>query len=267
MHAMRTGRTRVKSALARVPAGSRTAGATILIYHRVGGGTPDEMDTPTAPFAAHLDALTGHEVEPLDTALDRLDGGDDRPAVVVTFDDGFEDVYTHAWPLLAERRLPFTMFVVAGSVGGTIRWEGGTAKAAGAAATWDQLAEMASSGLCTIGNHTWSHPRATGLTDAELDRCSDEIEARLGVRPRHFAYTWGAENPAMRPAVQARFRSAVTGKVGRNGPGADRLALRRIPVRASDPIGFFRAKLSGALVAERLYDLTVRTAKRVGMRG
>ncbi|HEX7277309.1 MAG TPA: polysaccharide deacetylase family protein [Acidimicrobiales bacterium] len=262
------GRSRLKSGLARLPHGGEEAsGLTVLIYHRVGGGTPDELDTPAAAFATHLDVLAGHEVVSMDAALDRLDAGDERPTVVLTFDDGFADVHTHAWPLLAERRLPFTVYPVAGSVGGTIKWEGGTAKAAGAALSWEQLEELAASGLCTVGNHTWSHPRPQGLTEDELDRCSDEIEARLGVRPRHFAYTWGIEVPGMRPALATRFRSAVTGTVGRNGPDADRLALRRVPVRASDPIEFFRAKLSGGLVAERAYDLTVRAAKRMGLRG
>lgn len=267
--AVNLGRSSLKSGLARLPRGDGTCGATVLIYHRVGGGTPDELDTPVEAFEAQLDTLSSdsHEVVSIDEALDRLDAGDEAPTVVLTFDDGFADVHGNAWPLLAKRGLPFTVYAVAGSVGGTMRWEGGTAKAAGAALSWEQLGEMAGSGLCTVGNHTWSHPRPDGLTEDELDRCSAEIEARLGKQPRHFAYTWGIEVPHMRSVLEARFRSVVTGRLGRNGPGADRMALRRVPVRASDPIEFFRAKLSGPLVAERVYDLTVRTAKRIGFRG
>jgi hypothetical protein len=104
------------------------------------------------------------------------------------------------------------------------------------------------------------------LSAAELDRCSDEVEARFGAvaRPRHFAYPWGIEVPALRAALSARFRSAATGRLGRNQPGCDQLALRRLPVRRSDPIEFFAAKVGGSLVPERAYDLVVRTAKRLG---
>lgn len=257
----------LKRQLARASAGT-PAGATLLIYHRVGGGSPDERDTPAAAFAAQLDALAGHDVVHLDAALDRLEAGDRRPSVVLTFDDGFADMFDHAWPLLRDRRLPFTVYLATGYVGATMAWEGSTAKAPGAALTWDQLAAMVGSGLCTVGNHTHTHARPEALTAAELDRCSDAVEEHLGpagaARPRHFAYTWGVEVPVARPLLAARFRSAATGRLGRNRPGSDQLSLCRVPVRRSDPIEFFAAKVGGSLRAERAYDLAVRTAKRLG---
>ena len=107
--------------------------------------------------------------------------GDETPSVVLTFDDGFRDVFENAWPMLRDRELPFTIYLASAYVGGTMHWDGSTAKAAGPALTWDQLAEMVGSGLCTIGNHTHSHVRPELLTEAELDRCSTEIEQHLGV--------------------------------------------------------------------------------------
>ncbi|MFD0350255.1 polysaccharide deacetylase family protein [Kitasatospora aburaviensis] len=41
---------------------------------------------------------------------------------MLTFDDGFADVYDHAWPLLSERGLPFTIYLASGHVGGEMRW-------------------------------------------------------------------------------------------------------------------------------------------------
>lgn len=261
-------RTAVKRQLSRAAGRGPATGASLLIYHRVGGGSPDERDLPARAFAAQLDALDGHDVVTLDAALDRLDAGDRRPSVVLTFDDGFADVYEHAWPALRDHRLPFTLYLAAGHVGGTMHWEGSTAKEAGTGLTWDQLAEMAGSGLCTVGNHTFSHPRPPHLTPDELDRCSAAVEEHLGpeARPRHFAYTWGIDVPWMHQALRARFRSAATGRLGRNLPGGDPMALRRIPVRRSDPIEFFRAKLVGRLGPERAYGAAVTVAKRLGAR-
>ena len=238
-------------------------GATLLTYHRVGGGTSDELDTPGEALTAQLDLLAdGHQVVSLDDALDRLDEGDDTPAVVLTFDDGFADVFTEAWPLLRARQLPFTIYLTAGLVGGAMRWEGSAAASQGAAAlTWPQLTEMHGSGLCTVGNHTWDHAGPDAVDDEQLDRCSNEIERRLGVRPQHFAWTWGVGVPELEPSVRARFRSAATGDLGRNLPGTDRHALRRVPVRRTDPLSFFRAKLHGRLVAERTYASIVTAAK------
>jgi peptidoglycan/xylan/chitin deacetylase (PgdA/CDA1 family) len=238
----------------------------VLIYHRVGGGSPDERDLAVDDFARQLDELSRHEVVPLDEAVDRIEAGDDRPSVVLTFDDGFADVHEHAWPMLRERRLPFTLYLATGYVGGTMHWDGSTARAAGPALDWSQVLEMHRSGLCTVGNHTHRHVRPEQLDVRELDACSDAVEARLGHRPAHFAYPWGIPVPAMEAQLRTRFRSAVTGRLGRNGPGTDPLHLRRVPVRRSDPPEFFRAKLTGRLGPERAYATVVATAKRAGVR-
>lgn len=221
----------------------------------------------TAAFRRQLDALSGSEVISLDDAADRLESTDPRPAVVLTFDDGFADVYDNAWPLLRERRVPFTVYLATAYVGGTMHWDGSTARAAGPALTWEHLEEMVGSGLCTVGNHTHRHVRPQALTTAELDRCSDVITQRLGVRPRHFTYPWGERVARMEPSLRRRFRTASTGQLGRNAPGVDPMRLHRIPVRRTDPLEFFRAKLVGGLGAERTYAGIVATAKGMGLRG
>jgi peptidoglycan/xylan/chitin deacetylase (PgdA/CDA1 family) len=262
-----TGRRAFKRALSPLRVvGGRPRGATLLTYHRVGAGTTDELDTPEAELGHQLDVLAegGHDVVTLDAALDRLASGDERPCVVLTFDDGFADVHSRAFPLLRERRFPFTLYVTAGLVGGDMRWEGSTAASQGAAALgWEQLEDLVASGLCTVGNHTFTHAEPHRVDVDELDRCSDLLEERLGSRPRHFAWTWGIEVPRLQAAVEGRFRSAATGTVGRNAPGCDLHALRRVPVRRTDPLPFFRAKLTGSLVPERVYAVAGRLAKRV----
>jgi peptidoglycan/xylan/chitin deacetylase (PgdA/CDA1 family) len=247
-------------------AGRRTAsGTTVLIYHRVGGGTPDERDLALSSFRAQLDLLAGHRVVPLDVALDELAAGDDSGKVVLTFDDGFADVAEPAFPLLAARGLPFTLYLATAYVGGRMHWEGSTASAPGAALDWDQVRDLVDSGLCTLGNHTHSHVPPARLTVGELDRCSAEIARRTGISPRHFAYPWGIPVPGLEPELAARFRSAATGRLGRNHPATDPLRLTRVPVRQSDPLPFFAAKLTGNLGPERAYAGIVTVAKRVGL--
>jgi peptidoglycan/xylan/chitin deacetylase (PgdA/CDA1 family) len=267
-HGTNRGRRRLKEALARAQRDRPARGATLLIYHRVGGVTSDELDLPTAAFERQVALLEHHDVVSLDTALDRLDAGDDRHSVVLTFDDGFDDVHSNAWPLLKERGLPFTVYLASGYVGRTMVWEGSTARgAAGRGMSWLQLEEMLASGLCTIGNHTHTHVGPEDLTEADVDACSDAVERHLGVRPAHFTYPWGIPVPRMEPALRSRFRSVSTGLLGRNLPEGDRSRLARVPVRATDPEQFFRAKLTGGLGPERAYAAVVRLAKAVGLRG
>ena len=252
-----------------LPSARRPAqGATLLIYHRIGDGTPDELDIEAAAFDAQVALLAEQPVRSLDAALDALDRGSTSPSVVLTFDDGFAGVYEHAWPRLRDAGLPFTIYLATAYVGGVMRWPGSTATGApGRGLTWAQLEELAASELVTIANHTHTHALPEQLSVAELDRCSELIEERLGRVPRHFAYTWGRPVPEALPLLRARFRSAATGALGRNLPGADPMLLDRVPVRASDPLPFFAAKLTGGLGPERAYGRIVAGAKRLGAAG
>jgi peptidoglycan/xylan/chitin deacetylase (PgdA/CDA1 family) len=256
----------LKSCLARVADRAAADGITVLIYHRVGAGTPDERDLAVADFTQQLEVLARHRTISIDGAEQQLRAGDRTPGVVLTFDDGFADMYHNAWPALRDRGIPFTLYLASGFVGGTMHWDGSTAKAAGPALSWAQLEEMQASGLCTVGNHTHSHVRPEHLDAAELDLCSDTISERLGVRPKHFAYPWGIAVPARQAVLAERFHTAVTGTLGRNLPGQDLLELNRIPVRRTDPLAFFVAKLGGTLRAERTYGQIVSAAKRAGVR-
>lgn len=242
-------------------------GTTLLIYHRVGGGTPDERDLATEQFDAQLAELVRFRVVGLDAALDELDRGDDSPKVVLTFDDGFAEVYDTAWPRLRAAELPFTLYVTTAYLDGTMHWPGSTSLHPGPALTWQQLEELAASPLVTIGNHTHTHARPDALSAEELDTCSELLERRLGITAQHYCFTWGVPVPSARPLLEARFRSAATGLIGRNRPATDRLALHRIPVRGTDPLAFFRAKLAGGLGPERAYERIVQAAKRAGARG
>lgn len=253
----------LKRGLAALPDPEGAQGATLLIYHRVGGGTTNELDLDPGTFARQVGLLADHDVVSLDAALDRLDAGDASPSVVLTFDDGFTDIYRNAWPLLREQKLPFTIYLATAYMGTTMQWEGATAKGEpGRGLSWDQIREMADSGLCTLGNHTHNHVRPEALTVAELDACTEAVLTRTGRKPTHFTYPWGIPVPVMEDALRERFRSVSTGELGRNLPDVDRMRLRRVPVRRTDPGPYFSAKLQGSdLLAERAYAGIVGAAK------
>ena len=242
-------------------------GVVVLTYHRVGGGSRDERDVAVTDFVRQVEVLRSEEVVALDVALARLARGPTAAGVVITIDDGFRDVYDNAWPILRDEGLPFTLYLATAYLGATMHWPGSTARSPGPALTWAMVEEMVDSGLCTLGNHTHRHVRPADLDAAELDVCNEQIRDRFGEAPRHFAYPWGVVAPAAELDVAQRFSSAVSGRVGRNQVGADPWRLDRVPVRRTDPLPFFRAKLSGSLGPERAYSRVVRAAKAVGARG
>ncbi|HWE25781.1 MAG TPA: polysaccharide deacetylase family protein, partial [Myxococcales bacterium] len=99
----------------------------IVSYHRVVGNLrlESERALPTLnisrdTFRKHLSVLCEtHEVVRLDDALEVLSGKRTarRDLAVITFDDGYRDVYDYAFPILREMKLPALSYVPSGFVG------------------------------------------------------------------------------------------------------------------------------------------------------
>ncbi len=235
------------------------AGVTVLLYHRVGGGTRSEVDLDPAAFERQLTHLAGeHDVLDLDEAVAVLrpapvdewtpagavDSG--RSAIVLTFDDGTADFTDTVLPALARHRLPAILYVATRFVdtGEPFPW-------GAPPASWSALRDAVSSGLVTIGSHTHGHlllDRLDGATIGdELDRSIDLIGEHVGVAPRHFAYPKAVPgSPAAEIAVRRRFATAALAGNRVNRPGhTDLHRLWRTPVQRSDGFDHFVEKAAG----------------------
>src|SRR5205814_3591619 len=116
----RQGSDRVKHQLASVwgKVGNRPRGlwAPVLCYHSVNDqANPDCDPLPRSMFEQHLDHLKRHyQVVTVDALVKGLYAGAPLPPrpVAITFDDGYEDNYSNAFPLLKKYELPATIFLV-----------------------------------------------------------------------------------------------------------------------------------------------------------
>ncbi|MDX1578555.1 MAG: polysaccharide deacetylase family protein, partial [Gemmatimonadota bacterium] len=125
------GRRRAARRWRRLESGSA---ALILAYHRVADLPADPNGLAVHPerFAGHLELLRrNYRPLPLRTLIrDLAENRLPERAVVITFDDGYEDNLTQARPLLARHDVPATVFVVSGQVG------------AGREFWWDELEQI-----------------------------------------------------------------------------------------------------------------------------
>jgi hypothetical protein len=248
-------------------------GLFVLIYHRVGANMGREMDLPTGTFARHMRYVKERfEVVPLEYGVERLGSGRplSRDLVAVTFDDGYREVYTGAWPVLSRLGIPATLFLATGFLEGHVPSPVDPVRAGSGAPplplSWDQVAEMVASGLVTVGSHSHTHRDfdrlSRGEAEEEAVRSKDILEGRLG-RPVH-AFAYPRAIPGHEDVVRAHYRYAVGAEGTKNLPGrANPHRLSRTPVRASDGTFFFRRRLSGIRPLEdRLYDRLRRPAPR-----
>lgn len=237
--------------------------ATVLVYHRiVDGGAPLLHDSVTlTEFQEQMRFITEEGYSPMTVrelaAL--VEAGEEPPerSVVVTFDDGYLDTYTHAFPELDFFRMPATVFVAAGHIGAStpFPWLGSDG---GKPMDWQQVGKLHKAGV-EIASHTYSHPFTPNLTQnelcLELERSKGRIEEKLGAPVHSLAlpYSFPMRHPRW-PSFRARLREALnasgyvsccTMQRGHITPRDDVFALRRIPVGRDDDLRLFRAKLEG----------------------
>ena len=222
------------------------------------------MEVTAEHFRNQIDWLGENgDVVDLDTAVASRGLPESSRMFVLTFDDGYADVYRNAFPLLRERALAFTLYLTTAPIetGEPLRNDGRAEPL-----TWDQVADMAEHGRVTIGAHTHTHPDLRSIDEAEVAEevtvSNRLIEERLGVEPRHFTYPWGYWSPQADRVVRSAYETATLGS-GKPVTGAtDPLLLNRVPVQLSDGTAFFRHRMVGGL---RLEDRVRRLVR--GYRG
>lgn len=133
--------------------------------------------------------------------------------VCLTFDDGYQDNYTLAYPLLKRLGVPFCVYVTTGLIDNQMPlwWYPGEHLGI----STDELKSLAADPLCTIGAHTVRHPRLDTLTtDAqrlEITTSRQRLEELLQKPVRHFSYPHGAYNShTVDICREAGFLTAVT---------------------------------------------------------
>jgi peptidoglycan/xylan/chitin deacetylase (PgdA/CDA1 family) len=233
----------------------------ILMYHSVS----DELEknvspyyrTATSPklFAAHMELLRsqGYEVMGLQSGLKKFRRGNLTGAklAVITFDDGFEDFYTAALPVLRQYNFGATVFLPTAFIGQKRRDFKGRA-----CMTWDEVRESQKAGI-EFGSHTVDHPKLYELDlpqiRAELKESKTTIESELGQPVRSFAYPYAfpsADRAFVKVFVETLketgYDFGVTTKIGLAGKDDDSFTLKRLPMNSADDEALFLAKLAGA---------------------
>ena len=245
--AIKRGLTRLAAAAFRAADTSR--GVAVLAYH---GTTADRSDPTWLDFAGQMTLLEdlGFRVVPLGAAVAAIleERPPTVPTVSITFDDGWANNVHVAFPELARRGWPASVFVTTSFVGRR------------PFLSEAELARLADFGVAAE-MHTHGHPDLRELDSAsiagEIGRCRDVLERATGVRPGYFCYPFGSFDSRVRDAVAAAgVEAACTGLPGWNPPGSDPLRMRRITLDPGDGPADLRARLAGG-------DVVLTKARRI----
>jgi peptidoglycan/xylan/chitin deacetylase (PgdA/CDA1 family) len=239
---------------------TQRARIAVLMYHSISDGDRHHghpyYETRTTPkvFEEHMSFLHRHRCRVTGLAEAVAQTAGDKPpfetTVVITFDDGFRDFYTQAFPILTKYGFPATVFLPTAFIDRAARTFRGME-----CLTWSEVRELHAAGV-VFGSHTVNHPQLTDIPEAEVTsevwRSKEVIEHEVGAPVDSFAYPYAfpEHDRQFRRRLRvdlerAGYQYGVTTIVGTVGVGDDRYFLKRLPVNGSDDMQLFRAKLEG----------------------
>ncbi len=221
---------------------------SILMYHQIGDFK--QIKTLKAnychykKFSRQMAMLkwTRQTVIPMSKAIDFLQGKGNYPTrcVAITFDDGYENFFHYAFPILKKHKFSAMVYVVSGELSGQSHWVKDKGHKPAALMSLSQIKEVKKNNI-EIGSHTVSHPKLATIT---LEACKKELKESKMVLEKlldqtidHICYPYGSCNQnVIRAARELGYNVGTTTIKDLATAQHDALALPRKAVSINDSV-------------------------------
>ena len=241
-------------------------GVPILVYHQVNDVDKNQLTLSVKDFEEQIQFLadSGYTFITPDELLDYWDSQVEETAegnsesqvndtakpslpekpIIITFDDGYADMYKNVLPILQKYKAKATLFVITDYLNLYPNY-----------LTWSQARELQSSGLVDIESHTLSH---FNLIDVRLSSyeirnqlyaSKQAIEWYLKKPAKFIAYPEGKYTQEVQELTyDVGYRAAFTVDYGLSHSEPQHYVLPRIPIFGDNsyPLLRFKIRLLGA---------------------
>lgn len=199
----------------------------ILLYHHIKSLDSEDqasLSVDTNTFDAQMQYLQnqGYHTVSIDELADALINKKTLPpkSIAITIDDGYDDFYINAYPILYKYQLKANLMIATGLLGNA------------GYLNWDDLKRMIDTGYIFAYNHTWSHATLTVLSDEkikyEILTAKQQLEERLGRTVNIFSYPYGSQDQRVIDILkQNGFIAALSTIPGFNQCDSFLMSLRR----------------------------------------
>jgi peptidoglycan/xylan/chitin deacetylase (PgdA/CDA1 family) len=214
----------------------------VLMYHNI-GIPPKEIKFPglyVTPrmFRFQMWCLKAFafKVVPLKELLSYVKGDIvHENLAAITFDDGYQDFYDNAYPVLKEYGYPSTVFLVSDLVGKENLWDEPKARGLKRLMDWETIFRLKEEGI-VFGSHTKTHPFLSKLHPNdivhEIKNSKDLLESRLQRPVEFFCYPYGDYSDEVINVVrESGYMGALTMKRGLVHRGDNPFEIRRSRMR------------------------------------
>lgn len=245
---------------------------TVLVYHRICSFPEEEnfeyLAVDPSEFMKQMEYLYNHGITVLTVAqlLDLIDAGVEFSgnAVCITFDDGYENNYTYAFPVLQKFGFNVSIYLAAKYINTNKRlpwlkqdvklteFEAQDSSISGPL-SWRQITELSDFGN-EFGNHSYSHPDFSGLSGKEVSNeigiAHEILKDHLLNAPTSFVCPFGKTKLDVgllkKVLLKYGYRGAFLGRMGSVEKKSDVFDLPRISVYGSDTLKVFIRKVHGS---------------------
>lgn len=211
----------------------------VLMYHSISFEKNNDLRVPKEKFENQMKYLkeNGFNTITISELYDVVNNRKPVPPkpIVITFDDGYVDNYTDAYPILMKYGFKGTVFVITDIIG-----KGGYINAS-------QIQEMYDNGM-DFESHTVYHEELDLLPyDKQLNtlkRSKEYLETALNKKVMSVAYPFGKYNSnTIKAAKEAGYMLAFTTQYGFSRKSNGMFTLTRVRINASDTTSSFAAKI------------------------
>jgi len=155
-----------------------------------------------------------------------------QKSIVITFDDGYDDAYTYAFPILKKHHLKGNFMIPTGLVGKLDYM------------TWEQLQDMKKDSSMSIYNHTVSHASLGGEGREkvlyEIAYANQQLSDHLGMKSTIFTYPYGSfSDVVMQVLSETGFTAAFTTLPGEVQCDTTLMQLHRTRI-GNSPLSFYK---------------------------
>ena len=195
------------------------------MYHRFDENKYPSTNIRLEIFNKHLEEIKNLNLEFISfEKFEKILGEEiNKSYLLLTVDDAFTSFYLNAWPIIKKNKIPMILFVSTREVGkyGYM--------------TWNQIKEIESSGLVTIGNHSHSHEYlidwSANAIKNDLEKSIKIFKEKLGHSPKLFSYPFGEYSTTLKKIVtDLNFKFAFGQHSGVIDSSKNFLELPRFPI-------------------------------------
>ena len=200
-------------------------GIIALMYHRFDENKYPSTNIRMEIFKEHLNEIKNLNLEFISfQKFEKIVNNKiDKSYLLLTIDDAFSSFYLNAWPIIKKNKVPIILFVSTREVGKN------------GYMTWEQIREIASSNLVTIGNHSHSHEYLIDWNEKEIKKDLEKsigiFNKELGYSPNLFSYPFGEYSSVLKKIVSdLNFKFAFGQHSGVIDLSKNFLELPRFPI-------------------------------------